>query len=279
MANSVQQTTDGGYVIAGSTRGFASDLTKKYNFLIKTTSTGVTTAACNPTDVVVTASALTSTTIAHTETVTANAGWDIPITTTTVSAAAPTTTTLCSVVLPVELISFTAQCSDNNTTLYWSTATEINNNYFSVERSSDGINFEAIGKVNGAGNSSTARNYEFIYGVLPSPVGERSGVRYYRLKQVDYNGKYEYSPLTSVSFPCREDGIEILPNPSTGVFSVGGLLSGSEISLFNIVGKKIICQTSDTKFITISIADRPKGVYFLKAVVGDKVYTKKIILD
>jgi hypothetical protein len=112
----------------------------------------------------------------------------------------------CSVPLPITLIDFKAECKNKNIDLFWATATEQNNAYFTIERSKDGINFSSIGTVNGAGNSSVTLNYEFTD---PSP--EAGGV-YYRLKQTDYNGNFSYS---SIVFLQCASGLEIwiYPNP------------------------------------------------------------------
>ncbi|TAL60780.1 MAG: hypothetical protein EPN85_06465 [Bacteroidetes bacterium] len=81
------------------------------------------------------------------------------------------------VLLPVELLSFSANCKNNSVKLYWQTASEQNNDYFEVERSTDGKIFESIGNAKGAGNSSTISNYEFVnepdvsqYSILKSTI-------------------------------------------------------------------------------------------------------------
>ena len=94
----------------------------------------------------------------------------------------------CSVVLPITLLSFTGKSLTNTTNLLeWITSTEINNDYFTLERSSDAQNFSAIGIVNGAGNSNISLNYNFID---DSPL---KGINYYRLKQTDFDGVFSYS--------------------------------------------------------------------------------------
>ena len=110
--------------------------------------------------------------------------------------------------LPIELISFNAQVKNDAVHLTWSTATEINNDYFTIERSRDAIHFEPIKKIAGAGNSMTTINYE-TYDRNPY-----SGTSYYRLKQTDFDGTYSYSDIRTVrvyeSFKAR-----IYPNPTS----------------------------------------------------------------
>ncbi|MBK9542146.1 MAG: T9SS type A sorting domain-containing protein [Bacteroidetes bacterium] len=91
--------------------------------------------------------------------------------------------------LPIELMTFAAHAVEKGCELEWVTATEINNDFFTLERSQDGKSFEEIGKVKGAGNSSQILNYNF------TDEHPNSGVSYYRLKQTDYDGQYAYSDL------------------------------------------------------------------------------------
>jgi hypothetical protein len=98
-----------------------------------------------------------------------------------------------STLLPVELISFTAHRKNNYTFLTWKTATEINNEKFEIEISKDGVFFSYIGEVGGMGNSSTINHYQFVDdGVY------NADVVYYRLKQIDFDGRFEYSHIVSV---------------------------------------------------------------------------------
>ncbi len=113
--------------------------------------------------------------------------------------------------LPVELISFEGFIEDNSVKLEWSTASEVNNDYFQVEKSSNGIDFEILTVISGNGNSNTVNDY-YTYDDLPL----NKQTMYYRLKQVDFDGKFEYSEILSVNIEseiqqnCKFD---IIPNP------------------------------------------------------------------
>jgi hypothetical protein len=115
----------------------------------------------------------------------------------TVTAAVPfaagafTPTVLSSLAapLPIELVNFSSQCNGNSVLVSWSTATETNNSYFTLQRSDDGINFRDIAVVQGAGNSSQLLNYSFTDS---EPV---NGTAYYRLKQTDFNGQSSTTSL------------------------------------------------------------------------------------
>jgi len=93
--------------------------------------------------------------------------------------------------LPVELLDFKAECEDVDMKISWITGSEINNDFFTVERGSDGIEFEPIASVKGAGNSSSAINYAI------NDISPIKGVNYYRLKQTDFDGYFKYSEVIS----------------------------------------------------------------------------------
>ena len=110
--------------------------------------------------------------------------------------------------LPVELTNFTAAKNGSAVNLKWSTASEQNNAYFNVERSADGVSFSAIGKVNGAGNSSSTLNYSFADN---SPL---AGKNFYRLRQVDLDDQFALSSIVSVNMSVNA-GVSLYPNPVT----------------------------------------------------------------
>ena len=96
--------------------------------------------------------------------------------------------------LPIELLTFSATPKESAVLLKWTTASETNNNFFTIERSSNGTEWTEIGSQKGAGNSSTILNYE-LYDFQPL-----LGVNYYRLKQTDFDREYTYSVIETVKF-------------------------------------------------------------------------------
>lgn len=115
----------------------------------------------------------------------------------------------CELALPVELISFNAYCDDYNVYLSWKTATEVNNDYFSIEKSDDLKKWSIVATVKGSGNSNSLKTYMY------NDINERMSTVYYRLKQTDYNGKFKYFDPIPVN--CNFDNIQELtlyPNPS-----------------------------------------------------------------
>ncbi|TAL57710.1 MAG: T9SS type A sorting domain-containing protein [Bacteroidetes bacterium] len=186
------------------------------------------------------------------------------------------------VVTPVELLYFNA-IPENNSLIKceWSTATEINNDYFAVERSmeeagSSGIlQFEQIGMVQGSGNSNVTKNYVF-YDEHPY-----KGLSYYRLRQVDYNGQYEYSPVRMVYIGAFEI-ISIYPNPGSEYIHYAiGSETGGEIALklYDVMGREILNKTEMTEAgITqkkLNTSALSSGTYVLKIINGKKEKAQK----
>ncbi len=172
--------------------------------------------------------------------------------------------------LPIELLTFTAEWKDKEQTsalLKWTTATETNNDYFNIERSKDGIVFEKIGTIKGAGNSSSIRNYEFVDTDLPISTS----IFYYRLKQVDYDGKNSYSNIIALSRENILNIISVFPNPANDFVNI--LLSSSEesnaeITITNtlsqtILNEKVIMQKGLNKY-SFNVSPLAKGVYTIK---------------
>lgn len=141
----------------------------------------------------------------------------------------------CSAILPIELLSFDAELKNDVVWLTWVTAAEINNDYFTLERSIDGINFTPIGNVNGAGNSSTILNYQYID---DNPF---NGTNYYRLKQTDFDGKYTYSELRSVSLKEKEL-VSISIDPELNVYTLkinSKENAKADIKIYNSIGQLV----------------------------------------
>ena len=173
--------------------------------------------------------------------------------------------------LSVELRSFTVNCATNQNPegirLHWSTATETNNDYFTVERSADGINFEAIGTVDGAGNSSTTLNYEFV-------DDEASGI-YYRLKQTDFNGIFEHFGTLAV----ENCGGTVFPNPAADELTIRFFSEADDeiiLEVYDVIGKLCLSRSSGitkgNNLITLDISSVSGGVYVLKAKTTKSVW-------
>jgi hypothetical protein len=182
-----------------------------------------------------------------------------------------------NVVLPVVLSLFNAKALGNKTVLVeWETSNEVNNDYFIVEKSTDGKNFEYVGKINGNGNTNTTSNYQFV-DKKPSV-----GFTYYRLKQFDLNGNYKYSDLRMVNF-SSDNIISIYPNPNNGQFTVYALNAGNyEINILDLSGRLV--YTSSTSSIETSLEANLQpglvsGTYLVQVSSSTGTSIQKIVID
>lgn len=181
--------------------------------------------------------------------------------------------------LPIVLAYFNLKNQNQSVKIDWATESEINNEYFSVERSKNGKDFETIIRISGAGNSSTLKKYSLVdYYPL-------SGISYYRLKQTDYNGAFSYSDVKAVSV----EGIETLrgyPNPVQNNFKVDfyakskGLFS---IRLYDAQGR--IVESSEQIFeegennIMRDFSGYARGLYNLQIQSEKENYTLSLVRD
>ncbi len=177
--------------------------------------------------------------------------------------------------LPIELINFTAIGTDQNVLLNWQTASEINNDYFEIEKSTDGENFTSIQTVKGAGNSSQLLNYSTF------DNNPYAGVNFYRLKQTDFDGAFSYSEVKQVSFTST-DLVRIFPNPvKEEVFIYFGESSNfNEIVITDLTGKIVILQNSTEKsMISIPLSHMASGVYLVTCKGSGNTITQKLVIE
>lgn len=171
--------------------------------------------------------------------------------------------------LPVELINFTATALENNTTdVKWSTASEYNNNYFEIQRSNEDNDWTTIGTVDGNGNSSTFIQYQFI------DQQPKNGINYYRLKQVDFDGSFEYSVVVAVNFSnsqpkTDEKEVIVYPNPTTDVLWVKSdtdniSTKDENIHVYNINGEQVYSTPLQEPLQQVDFKYYENGMYFLK---------------
>jgi hypothetical protein len=179
--------------------------------------------------------------------------------------------------LPVELLTFTATAASNAVNLDWSTASETNNHFYTVERSKDLKSFETVARIEGAGNA----NHTLYYSTKDE--NPYQGVSYYRLVQNDFDGKQTiYGPLV-VNYMGTTD-LTIYPNPFENQLTIGTseFVNGEqiEIRLFDPIGRIVFQKsvtTSDVNESLNEIPDGPAGIYTLQINQGDIQLSKKII--
>lgn len=168
------------------------------------------------------------------------------------------------IALPIELLSFAGECKQNSINLKWTTASETNNDFFTIERSLDGLNFEIIGKLKGGGNSNKVLNYSFM--TLP-------GTFYYRLKQTDFNGVFKYSKFIYVNCQTHESlSIKVYPNPGTNELTLEKVTDKDVINfeIINVLGIMVYKGSLTTKTV-LNTTDFATGVYLIKLENG-KIY-------
>ena len=141
-------------------------------------------------------------------------------------------------ILPVELTSFSAKTTESGITLSWQTATETNNSGFSIERGLNKNNFETIGFVTGFGTTSETQNYSFVDNNVAV------GTYYYRLKQIDFDGSFEYSGTIEVDFtgPTKFSLLQNYPNPFNPTTTLQFTLPADAsvmLNVYNLVGEKV----------------------------------------
>ena len=169
--------------------------------------------------------------------------------------------------LPIVLLNFNASLNNRKVDLTWQTASEHNNDYFTIEKSEDGEHFEPIANIDGAGNSNSLLSYSTID---PNPA---NGYTYYRLKQTDFDGAFDYSEIRSVYLGATDE-LSVYPNPSTGIVNFTAQQEGL-FSLFTSDGK-LIQENTISGTVSLSLAS---GMYLARFNTGDKQQLIKIIVS
>ena len=165
--------------------------------------------------------------------------------------------------IPVELVDFKGQLIPTGTILTWTTASEINNKYFELERSTDATTWKLTARVDGKGNSKTLSNYTYTDGSVFSVV-------YYRLKQIDSNGKFKYSKTISLT-RNRDASVDVFPNPVGRDLTVkiNETVKKAEVKLFDMTGKLWLTQTFNANQKTLNVSYLPRGKYFMHVDYND----------
>lgn len=194
-----------------------------------------------------------------------------------------------STTLPVEFLSFSALLQDDEQVLLnWATASEQNNDHFTIERSIDTKQWETIGNIKGSGNSQQTKNYQFLDDQTQSTNQLINQFTiYYRLKQTDFDGSSSYSKTASVHIGQNIlDQVSISPNPFNAILRISYQTpaEGELIySIKNLIGesyvdKKIVLQQNSEQQLEIGGLDQlPAGVYVLQLQYAAKRYHYKII--
>jgi hypothetical protein len=172
------------------------------------------------------------------------------------------------VAAPVSLLSFSLIKEEpNHVQLHWQTASELNNDHFSIERSSNGSNYEEIGLVKGAGNSSALLSYTF------TDVQPLAGQNYYRLKQVDVDGTASYSEIKNINLLHSNDA-SLYPNPVENQLTIVAPLIES-IEINDVLGRVVLQQKNlSLPELTLDLDALPGGLYWVRIRSGSDSIVK-----
>ena len=185
-------------------------------------------------------------------------------------------------VVPVEFTSFTANTNANAVTLNWSTATETNNSGFEIERKSTNSDWLKIGFIAGSGTTSEIRNYSFTDNSI------NSGSYSYRLKQIDFNGQFEYSNTIEVvtNIPAQYSLDQNYPNPFNPATKIRFVLPEASIvklTVYNALGEEVTNLVNElfdagSHEIVFNASNLTSGIYFVRMESGSFVSNRKITL-
>lgn len=189
--------------------------------------------------------------------------------------------------LPVELLYYTAESDNTKVSLKWSTASELNNDRFIIERSENSIDFITVGQVKGAGNSNSIKEYSCI------DKNNKKGTFYYRLKQIDFDGVYKYLDIKAVSNSgvSSDCDLFIKPNPCIGRCEISFENCNDEetqnanIMLFDAMGNAVYSSVSkqveggNASFEFENSNYLKPAVYIVRGSAGSKVKAKQILIN
>ena len=178
-----------------------------------------------------------------------------------------------TVALPIELLSFSGKVEKLTTRLFFSTATEVDNDYFSIERSTNSRDFSEIGQVKGAGTSYVPQAYTYT-DANPLP-----GKNYYRLRQVDFDGRFSYSPVITATFGEAHQ-MTLAPLPATQTLNIQFQTpsnEGGSWQVFDMSGRRLLSGEilAETVEQPVNIAKLPVGAYVLRLMVGQEVMVEQ----
>jgi hypothetical protein len=182
-----------------------------------------------------------------------------------------------TITIPIELTHFDANTEGSKNLLTWRTASERDNKHFDIERSADGQNFTNIGQVKSLGNTAIGNAYQY------TDTEPLAGIAYYRLKQTDFDGKFDYSPVVSVNRDKTQNKARVVTNPVTQILEIG--VSKAENKMLTLVitdlmGRTVAQQThlqNTQTLLTMDVSQLSAGIYLLKVVGKDVQETLKFV--
>jgi hypothetical protein len=176
--------------------------------------------------------------------------------------------------LPIELLEFNAVAKESTVELSWATASESNNDYFTLERSRNGVDFDDYAFMDGQGTTDSPFRYNLVDS---SPLDGRS---YYRLRQTDFDGSVEFSPIRMVLF---NSGLvfSVFPNPANDGFVLAGkYIFDAEVRITDALGRTVAAEPRrQDEGLYFESSRLPAGVYFVRVVHAGQVETEKVVVE
>lgn len=180
-----------------------------------------------------------------------------------------------NITLPIQLLSFNGYRNNKSNELFWVTASEVDNNYFTLQRSTDATNFTDIATFKGAGSSSSTHKYEFEDNTATG------NYNYYRLKQTDYNGAFSLSSIILLRSQ-ESQNLKLFPNPAQNELSIdlSSIEGNALIKICNMESKSFYAAPAiANQMNTISLAEFPNGVYVVQVKTDTKLISQKLIIE
>jgi hypothetical protein len=181
--------------------------------------------------------------------------------------------------LPISLLSYTGKNTAHGNKLEWITASEINNSYFTIDRSTDGQNYTELKRVPSKainGNSSSVLNYSL------TDADIKSGLYYYRLNQTDIDGHFKIEGTVAIQDKNEIAIFNIIPNPARNIFNIvfNDELNtqNTVLKIFDVTGRVVHEQKIYSQESTVN-CQLSAGVYFVKVSDGEKVYEQKLVME
>lgn len=181
----------------------------------------------------------------------------------------------CSV-LPVSFLSISGDVANNTASIAWSTASETNNHYFTIEKSTDAINYVEVGRIDGAGTTSSLHNYNFSF------EQAYNSTLYVRIKQTDYDGKFSYSNtiVTNTNTPTTNVALTLSPNPTNYGLTLQSNLGVIErICIMDITGVERIAFNNNNSTSFVDVSTLPAGIYFINTTINNAQHIAKFVKE
>lgn len=179
------------------------------------------------------------------------------------------------IITPIQLLTFTVLPQNGAALINWATASEANNKYFTIEKSTDGANFNVFTTVNSKaqnGNSTATINYQTI------DENPANGISYYRLKQTDYNGQYKYFTMAPVYFTeIKNNTFMATPNPCNGYFTLQTTNQTQTLQIFDQTGNPVLTESINGTSL-INVSTLTNGIYTLSLIGNSNTQNKKLVI-